>query len=106
MSWDFETPADVKERLDWAYEFVRAEVEPFDLLILEPRDRGNALRQELRVADFFIVMAVSDPGRPRHERMSLLLVPKQSPGLAVIRHVHVVGKDGGEDHSYLEFRGV
>jgi acyl-CoA dehydrogenase len=43
------------------------------------------------VADFFIVMAVTDPDNDRHARTSLLLVPAGTPGLEVVRHLHVVG---------------
>ena len=32
MAWDFETDPDYQEKLDWADEFVRAEVEPLDLV--------------------------------------------------------------------------
>ena len=32
MSWDFSTDPEYQEKLDWADAFVRAEVEPLDLL--------------------------------------------------------------------------
>ena len=32
MAWDFETDPEYQEKLDWADEFVREEVEPLDLL--------------------------------------------------------------------------
>ena len=31
MAWDFETDPEFQEKLDWADEFVRDEVEPLDL---------------------------------------------------------------------------
>ena len=47
MAWDFETEPEFQEKLDWADEFVRAEVEPLDLvwdgLQLTPPD--DALRR-------------------------------------------------------------
>ncbi|WP_024804702.1 acyl-CoA dehydrogenase family protein [Nocardia sp. BMG51109] len=42
MAWDFETDPDYQERLDWVAEFVRAEVEPLDLLPdLNPYNRAD-----------------------------------------------------------------
>ena len=32
MSWDFSTPPEYQEKLDWAAEFVRTKVEPLDLV--------------------------------------------------------------------------
>jgi len=32
MAWDFETDPEYQKKLDWADEFVRAEVEPLDYL--------------------------------------------------------------------------
>jgi acyl-CoA dehydrogenase len=47
MAWDFETPADVQERLDWADAFVREEVELLDYLIADPRDLDDPIRRRL-----------------------------------------------------------
>ncbi len=33
MAWDFETDPEFQEKLDWADEFVREEVEPLDLRV-------------------------------------------------------------------------
>ena len=33
MAWDFETEPEFQEKLDWADEFVREEVEPLDLAV-------------------------------------------------------------------------
>ena len=32
MAWDFETDPEYQEKLDWAADFVREEVEPLDFL--------------------------------------------------------------------------
>ena len=32
MAWDFETEPDFQRKLDWMDEFVRAQVEPLDLV--------------------------------------------------------------------------
>ncbi|WP_199254903.1 acyl-CoA dehydrogenase family protein [Mycolicibacterium mengxianglii] len=39
--WDFETDAEYQTKLDWVDEFMRAEVEPLDLLPLDPYDKHN-----------------------------------------------------------------
>ena len=49
MAWDFETDDDFARELDWVDEFVRGEVEPVDLLVDDPWDVRDALRNELIV---------------------------------------------------------
>ena len=41
MAWDFETDPDNQELLDWADAFVRDEVEPLDLVLGDPYDKGD-----------------------------------------------------------------
>ncbi|MGI5169200.1 acyl-CoA dehydrogenase family protein [Spirillospora sp. CA-253888] len=41
MAWDFETDPDYQELLDWADAFVRAEVEPLDLVLGDPYDKAD-----------------------------------------------------------------
>ncbi|MEV0248038.1 acyl-CoA dehydrogenase family protein [Nocardia sp. NPDC050712] len=41
MAWDFETDPEYQRKLDWVAEFVKAEVEPLDLIYPEPYDRKN-----------------------------------------------------------------
>lgn len=41
MAWDFETDPEFAQKLDWAAEFVRTEVEPLDMLYPNPYDRSN-----------------------------------------------------------------
>jgi acyl-CoA dehydrogenase len=44
MAWDFQTEPEFQEKLDWADEFVRREVEPLDLAFPDtaaPYDRGT-----------------------------------------------------------------
>jgi acyl-CoA dehydrogenase len=40
--WDFETDPEYQEKLDWVDEFIRTEVEPLELLALDPYDKQNA----------------------------------------------------------------
>lgn len=52
-------------------------------------------------SSFLLVMAVTDPDNSRYRRMSLLLVPTASPGVELVRNIHVVGKDRAHPHAYL-----
>jgi len=50
MAWDFETDPEFQEKLDWADEFVRREIEPLDLAFREPAapfDRKNPLYRKV-----------------------------------------------------------
>jgi acyl-CoA dehydrogenase len=39
------------------------------------------------IADFLIVMAVTDPDAPRHQRASMFIVPVDTPGVELVRDV-------------------
>lgn len=54
-------------------------------------------------AAFFIVMAVTDPNAPPHERASMFIVEAGTPGLELVRDVPVMGDSLG-GHSELWFR--
>jgi acyl-CoA dehydrogenase len=63
------------------------------------------------VADFLIVMAVTEPDAPRHQRASMLIVPADAPGVDIVRDVatmeHPVaqlGRLGG--HAEIVYRSV
>jgi acyl-CoA dehydrogenase len=56
-------------------------------------------------ADFLIVMAVTDPDAARHERMSMFIVPVDTPGVEIVRNVGVWGQPGGSE-SYIRYTGV
>jgi acyl-CoA dehydrogenase len=59
-------------------------------------------------ARIFIVMGKTDPEADRHRQQSMILVPRDTPGLTVKRAMHVFGYDdhhhGG--HAELEFTDV
>ncbi len=60
-----------------------------------------------RYAAFFIVMAVTDPDAERYGRMSMFLVPAETPGIEIIRNVGVGTERGDEgEHAYLRYDGV
>ncbi|MDH5566028.1 MAG: acyl-CoA dehydrogenase family protein [Myxococcales bacterium] len=54
-------------------------------------------------ASFAIVMAVTDPDAPPHERASLILVPADTPGFQILRAVSVMGELGGGGHCEIRY---
>jgi len=62
-----------------------------------------------RLAAFFIVLAVTDPDAPAHQRMSMLIVPAETPGINILRSVGTIGDElGGETgtHGYVHYDKV
>lgn len=62
-----------------------------------------------RYAAFFIVMVVTDPDAAPYERMSMLVVPAETPGIEIIRNVAVLGERDDLDegiHGYIRYREV
>jgi acyl-CoA dehydrogenase len=53
-------------------------------------------------ADFAVVMAVTDPAAPPHERASLIIVPTDTPGFKLLRNIPVMGEAGEGYHSHGE----
>ncbi|WP_127479738.1 acyl-CoA dehydrogenase family protein [Nocardioides pantholopis] len=58
--------------------------------------------------EIFIVMGRTDPDAPRHRQQSMLLVPRDTPGLRVVRPMQVLGYDDHEHggHAELLFEDV
>ncbi len=54
-------------------------------------------------AAFAIVMAVTDPGAPRHHRASMLIVPADTPGFHLVRAVSVMGHAGDGGHAEIRY---
>ncbi|MDN5859713.1 MAG: acyl-CoA dehydrogenase family protein [Pseudonocardia sp.] len=54
----------------------------------------------------FIVMGKTDPGAAPHRRQSMVLVPRDTPGLTIKRHLPVFGYQDQHGHSEIEFRDV
>jgi acyl-CoA dehydrogenase len=54
----------------------------------------------------FIVMGKTDPDAPRHLQQSMILVPRDAPGLTIVRHLPVFGYQDREGHSELRFEDV
>ena len=49
----------------------------------------------------FIVMGKTDPDGPRHAQQSMVLVPRDTPGVTVLRALHVFGYDDAP-HGHME----
>jgi len=62
-----------------------------------------------RFAAFLIVMVVTNPENPPHQRMSMLIVPTEVPGIEFIRHSQTMGDSKGKDdgtHAYIRYNKV
>jgi alkylation response protein AidB-like acyl-CoA dehydrogenase len=55
-------------------------------------------------ATFAVVMAVTNPDGPPHERASQILVPVNTPGFKFIKNLSVMGHVGEDHHSHAELR--
>lgn len=54
-----------------------------------------------------IVMVVTDPDAPKHNRQSQILVPMDAKGVEVVRPMHVFGKDDApHGHMHIKFHNV
>ena len=58
-----------------------------------------------RYASFLIVMVVTDPDAPPYERMSMFIVPKDTPGVEIIRNVGLITEPEGH-HAYIRYNNV
>jgi acyl-CoA dehydrogenase len=55
----------------------------------------------------FIFMGKTDPGAPPHRQQSMILVPRDTPGIAILRHLPVFGfDDAPHGHMEIEFKDV
>ena len=52
-----------------------------------------------RFASFYIVMAVTNPEARTHQKMSLFIVPAETPGIEIIRNVGVGGESAAKCQS-------
>jgi acyl-CoA dehydrogenase len=62
-----------------------------------------------RFAAFLIVLAVTDPDAPPYERMSMFIVPAETPGVEIIRNVATVNERDELDegiHGYVRYNHV
>jgi acyl-CoA dehydrogenase len=54
--------------------------------------------------EIFIVMGKTDPDAERHRQQSMVLVPRDTPGLTVVRPMEVFGYDDHEHGGHAELR--
>src|ERR1700732_3845393 len=55
----------------------------------------------------FIFMGRTDSQAPRHRQQSMILVPRDAPGITILRHLPVFGfDDAPHGHMEIEFRDV
>jgi acyl-CoA dehydrogenase len=58
-------------------------------------------------ASFLIVLAVTEPDAPAHKRMSMFVVPADTPGVEIVRSVSVYGHPPDEGtHGYVRYTDV
>ena len=55
-------------------------------------------------ASFAIVMAVTDPDAPKHQRATMMLLPLDAPGFELVRNISVMGEAGRGYASHAEVR--
>jgi acyl-CoA dehydrogenase len=58
-----------------------------------------------RYATFYIVMAVTDPTAKPYERMSMFVVPAETPGIEIVRNVGFLAEKQAV-HAYMRFKDV
>ena len=55
----------------------------------------------------FIVMGKTDPAAPKHQQQSMILVPRETPGVRILRHLPVFGYDDApHGHMEIDFSDV
>ncbi|KAA1394274.1 acyl-CoA dehydrogenase family protein [Aeromicrobium ginsengisoli] len=61
-----------------------------------------------RYASFLIVMAVTDDEAGPHQRMSMFIVPAETPGVEIVRNVatFVESREDEGTHAYVRYTGV
>lgn len=58
-----------------------------------------------RYASFFIVMAVTDPDARPYERMSMFIVPADTPGVKILRNIRLADEPEAT-HGYMSYENV
>ncbi|NYG59770.1 acyl-CoA dehydrogenase [Nocardioides daedukensis] len=56
--------------------------------------------------EIFIVMGKTDPDAPTHRQQSMVLVPRDTPGVTIERHLPVFGYQDQHGHSQILFEDV
>ena len=53
-----------------------------------------------------LLLGVTDPDADRHHRHSVILIPKDTPGVRIVRDMNVLGEDPWESHCEVLFENV
>src|SRR5687768_15566296 len=64
---------------------------------------SGAMKERCRI---FIVMGKTNPDGPPHQQQSMILVPRDTPGLTILRNLEVFGYTDNEGHAELRFDDV
>jgi acyl-CoA dehydrogenase len=64
---------------------------------------SGAMRERCRI---FIVMGKTTTEGPRHRQQSMVLVPRETPGLTIVRNLPVFGYADQEGHAELRFEAA
>lgn len=61
-----------------------------------------------KLAAFLLVIAVTDPDAPLTERMSMFIVPTETPGINILRNVAIAGDRDPDDghHAHIRYEKV
>jgi len=59
-----------------------------------------------RYASFLIVMVVTDPAAPPYNRLSMFIVPKDTPGVEILRNVGIGTGEAEGSHGYIRYTDV
>ena len=61
-----------------------------------------------KLASFLLVIAVTDPDKPLTERMSMFIVPTETPGINILRNVAIPGDPDPADghHAHIRYEKV
>src|ERR1700693_548487 len=58
------------------------------------------------LASFLIVMVVTDPDAKEYNRMSMFIVPKETPGVNILNNLGVGAHELGGSHAYIRYEDV
>jgi acyl-CoA dehydrogenase len=64
---------------------------------------SGAMKERCRI---LIVMGKTDPDGPRHQQQSMVLVPRDTPGVTIERNLRVFGYTDNEGHAEVSFTDV
>jgi acyl-CoA dehydrogenase len=61
-----------------------------------------------KLAAFLLVICVTDPDKPLTERMSMFIVPTDTPGIEILRNVAIAGESDPENghHAHIRYNRV